>query len=120
MIVSASASPAVLWPPNHKLVDVTVTAHVSDGCGAATWKIKAVASSDPADGKPDWIITGDHTLQLRAERSGNHARTYTITLQAKDASGNLSQTKNVLVIVPKSQGGNNGHDNGDKGPKQND
>jgi hypothetical protein len=127
-IASASASPNVLWPPNHKMVDVTVSARVTDSCSASTWKIIGVstnqASTTKNDGRnenrdqlknnghgngntspTDWVITGDHTLQLRAERSGNSSRVYYITIQATDASRNISTTKRVTVTVPKSQGG---------------
>ncbi len=111
VVVSAEANPSVLWPPNHKLVAVTVRALVTDTCSATTWKILSVTSNQAVNAKgsghtsPDWAITGDHTLKLRAERSGTDGdRIYTITLQAKDAAGNLSQTKAVTVTVPKSQG----------------
>jgi hypothetical protein len=112
VIVSASGSPSTLWPPDHKLVDITVQAKVTDTCSKTnTWKITRVTSSEPANGKgdgntsPDWTITGDHAVKLRAERSGGgNGRVYTISLQAKDASGNLSATQSVTVTVPKSQG----------------
>jgi hypothetical protein len=111
VIVSASAHPSVLWPPNHKFVDVTVRACVTDTCGPTTWKIIGVTSNEPVNGhgdgdtSPDWIITGDHTVKLRAERSGHgEGRIYTITIQAMDAAGNLSAKKNVTVTVPKSRG----------------
>ena len=112
VIVSARAEPNVLWPPNHKLVDVRVFAHVTDTCSDTTWKITKVASNESVNAKgsghtdPDWIITGDHTVKLEAERSGQgNGRVYTITIQAKDTSGNLSTPKTVTVTVPKSHGG---------------
>jgi hypothetical protein len=38
---------------------------------------------------PDWTITGDLTLNLRAERSDKGiGRTYTITVEGGDSSGN--------------------------------
>jgi len=111
VIVSASADPSTLWPPNHKLVNVTIHARVTDTCSDTTWKIIKVTSNEPENGhgdgntSPDWIITGDHTLKLRAERSGQgHGRIYTITLQATDAAGNVSEKKRVTVTVPKSRG----------------
>jgi hypothetical protein len=110
-IVAASATPSVLWPPNHKMVNVTILARVADTCGATTWKITGVTSNERMNGKgsgntsPDWLITGDHTLQLRAERSGGGSgRVYSITIVATDASGNVSQPKVVTVKVPHSQG----------------
>jgi CHRD domain len=110
VIVSASANPARLWPPNHKMMDVTVSAHVTDTCGPTTWKIIRVTSNESVNGhgsgntSPDWQITGNHTLKLRAERAGNgNGRVYTITLQAQDAAGNVSAGKTVTVTVPHSQ-----------------
>jgi hypothetical protein len=100
-----SASPNVLWPPNHKMVPVEVRASASGTCSAATWKIIQVSSNEGGDGDGDWRITGNHTLLLRAERSGGRdGRTYYITVQATDASGNQSPTQTVTVRVPKSQG----------------
>ncbi len=113
VIVSAAASPSVLWPPNHKLVAVSVRAQVTDSCSATTWKIISVSSNEAVDAlgdgrtAPDWLITGDHTLKLRAEPSGSGSgRIYYITLQGIDTSGNFSASRQVTVTVPKSQGKN--------------
>src|SRR5262249_57282040 len=100
---SASASPNVLWPPNHKMVPVTVTASVSDAVDPApVTRIVGVSSSEPGDGSGDvdWQITGPLTVDLRAERSGNGpGRVYTITLESRDRFGNASQ-RAVMVSVP--------------------
>jgi hypothetical protein len=117
VITSASAEPSVLWPPNHKLVEVTVHARVADKCSVTTYKITKVTSNEPVGSQPDWIITGNHTVKLRAERLGSgHGRVYTITIQAQ-AAGNLSATKTVTVTVPHSQGegGEGGDDDHDHG-----
>ncbi|MDD5140928.1 MAG: CHRD domain-containing protein [Verrucomicrobiales bacterium] len=54
---------------------------------------------------PDWIITGDHGLSLRAERAGTGSgRVYTITVQAQDCAGNLSAPATLTVTVPHDQG----------------
>lgn len=104
-ITNLTASPNVLWPPDHRMVPVTVQAAVVDTCGATTWKIIAVTSNQPVLGPgsgntaPDWQITGDTTILLRAERAGNDARIYTITVQATDEAGNLSTPEAVLVTV---------------------
>ncbi len=112
VITAVSASPNVLWPPNHKLVPITVRVRATDSCSAVTWKIVKVTSNEPVNGlgdgdtAPDWQIVGDHGLKLRAERSGRgNGRVYTISVQAADESGNLSSLKNITVSVPKSQGG---------------
>jgi hypothetical protein len=111
VISNVTASPNFLWPPNHQMVKVNVKVSVSDTCSPATWKIVGVRCNEPVDGRgdgktsPDWKITSDRALQLRAEHSGNgNGRMYTITVQATDASGNKSQTQTLTVTVPKSQG----------------
>jgi len=111
VITAASANPDVLWPPNHKMVEVKVRATVTDTCSATVWKVISVRSSEPDNGlgdgdtDRDWEITGDHAVKLRAERAGGGpGRVYTLTLQAQDAAGNLSATRTVTVKVPKSQG----------------
>ena len=111
VIVKVSADPKVLWPPNHKMVPVRVTAEVTDACGDTTWKIISVTSNQAVDAKgsgntaPDWIITGDHTVSLRAERTGKDkgGRVYTIRVQATDEAGNVSDSSVVRVIVPHDQ-----------------
>ncbi|HEY8646916.1 MAG TPA: carboxypeptidase-like regulatory domain-containing protein, partial [Gaiellaceae bacterium] len=106
-ISKLTASPNVLWPADHKLVPVTITATATDNVDPSpTCAIASVTSSEPVDGlgdgdtSPDWILTGPLTLQLRAERSGTGpGRTYTITVACKDAAGNSSHA-DVTVTVP--------------------
>jgi predicted extracellular nuclease len=110
VISSLTASPAVLWPVNHKMVGVTITAVVADDVdGAPITKIVAVSCNEPSNGAgdgntpADWQITGALTLNLRAERAGNAGdRIYTITVESRDHSGNAS-TRNVSVTVPHNQ-----------------
>ena len=111
VISNAWASVKSLWPPNHRMVPVTISAKVADNCGPATWRIINVKSNESEDGtgdgntSSDWKILGPHTVALRAERSGDgDGRVYSITIQAKDPSGNLSDTRTITVTVPKSQG----------------
>jgi len=110
VIGNAIARPNVLWPPNHKMVRVEVEARVADNCGPVSWEILNVQSNEPVDGlgdgntSPDWQIINPHVVNLRAERSGNGTgRIYTILIQARDRSGNMSEPKTVTVTVPKSQ-----------------
>ncbi len=110
VIANLKASPNLLWPPNHKMVQVTVTGFVNDNCDPAPkLKIIDVTSNEPENGfgdgdtSPDWILTGDMTLSLRAERVGNGTgRTYTILVQGTDHVGNTS-TGAVLVFVPNNK-----------------
>lgn len=49
---------------------------------------------------PDWVITGDLTVDLRAERAGNGSgRTYTLEIACEDASYNVA-TASVAVLAP--------------------
>ena len=111
VISSVSASPNVLWPPNHKMKPVTVTADTSDNCDSEpVCQINSVASNEPVNGtgdgdtEPDWVVTGDLTVDLRAERSGTgNGRIYTITVECTDELGKTS-TSDVTVIVPHDKG----------------
>ena len=104
VITDLSAAPNVLWPPNHKMIPVNVSGATTGGCGAVSCKIISVSSNEPVDADGDWVITGNLTLDLRAERLGTGTgRTYTITVQCMDGSGNNS-TKTLAVTVPHDQG----------------
>jgi 6-phosphogluconolactonase len=103
-INAASANPAVLWPPNHEMISVAVSVGTTGGCGAVSCQIVSISSNEPVDRDGDWVITGDLTLDLRAERLGNGTgRIYTITVRCTDGSGN-STTTTVLVAVRHDQG----------------
>lgn len=103
-INSISASPSILWPPNHKLVPISLAVSASDNCSAASCKVVSVSSNEPVSTGNDWTITSDSTVMLRAERlGGGSGRVYTIIVQCKDASQNVSMS-NVLVTVPHDQG----------------
>jgi hypothetical protein len=106
-ILLLTATPNVLSPPNHRMVLVTISVSATDNSGApVTSSIVNVTSSEPQNGLgdgdqyPDWQITGPLTLYLRSERAQNGpGRTYTITVQSKDTSGNTA-TGTVTVFVP--------------------
>jgi hypothetical protein len=109
VISDVSATPNVLWPPNHKLVDVRVNYTATDSCCGVTSAL-SVTSNEPDNGTGDGDTTGDivivnpNLVRLRAERSGGGSgRIYTITITATDCAGNTS-TATTTVVVPKSQG----------------
>jgi hypothetical protein len=114
-IVSATASPGNLWPPNHKMVDVTVTVIATDLVDPAPMShIVSVTSNQPDNGTGDGdvagdsLITGPLTVQLRAERSQGNDRVYTITIATTDFSGNTA-FKTVNVTVSQSNRGHAAH-----------
>lgn len=106
---AATVNPGSLWPPNHKMVPITVTAQATDAVDPApSIAIVSVSSNQPVNGTgdgdaaPDWEITGPLALQLRAERAGNSERIYTITIAATDLYGNVATTT-VEVRVGESK-----------------
>jgi hypothetical protein len=104
-ITSISANPGTLWPPNHKMVPVVVSVTATDLCDAApVSQIVGITSNQPVTGSgPDWQITGTLNANLRADRSGQEARIYTLTIRCTDFSGN-SSFGTVTVTVPHDQG----------------
>jgi hypothetical protein len=98
VISSLSADPALLRPATGSMVPVTVTAVVSDnGDPAPVTKILSVTSTEPDPAPSDIQITGNLTVQLRAERF-SVVRRYTILVECRDGSNNAS-TKTVPVVV---------------------
>lgn len=109
VIQSVTATPNVLWSPNHKMTPVSISANVTDSCSAVTWSVTAIASDEPVNGTgdgdsaPDWSINGGHDVNLRSERAGSgDGRIYTITIVARDVAGNRA-TGTTTVSVPHSQ-----------------
>jgi hypothetical protein len=85
---------------------VTIRAVMSDNCDPQPRvRIVSVTSNEPVTGHsdntaPDWDITGDLTLEVRAEVSAKDvARVYTVGIAATDASGN-TRYSTVTVEVP--------------------
>ena len=124
--ISVTVSPDTLWPPNHKMVDITATVTVSDICDTApTVVLTSITSDEPDDtkGKPydsedptsgDGNTVGDiqgaetgtedYEFQLRAERAGaGDGRVYTITYTVTDGSGNEASAS-ATVVVPHDMG----------------
>jgi hypothetical protein len=106
VITAVTATPSVILQTNHTLVPVAVDVSLTDCDPSASCKIVSVTSNEPDNGlgdgdtPVDWKITGDRTLELRAERAGGGTgRVYTITIACTDAAGNTS-TSTVTVTVP--------------------
>jgi hypothetical protein len=113
-IDGVAATPATLWPPNHKMLKVTVNYTASDLCdpAAAITCQLSVSSNEPdpghghhdGKGSPYWEVIDAHHVYLRAERLGNgDGRIYKIRITCTDRSGNAT-SRTISVSVPKDQG----------------
>jgi hypothetical protein len=108
--INTTATPEVLWPPNHKYIEVKTHVTVYDNCDPSpTLTFVSITSNEPDNGVGDGntvndiVIVNDFTFQLNAERSGTGSgRVYTITYKATDVSGNFA-IANVIVEVPHNQ-----------------
>lgn len=98
------ATPNMIWPPNKKLIAVSLTADVDDNVDPAPLvRIFAITCNEPI-AAGDAVITGPLTVNLRADRDAHGTgRIYTIWVEAIDAAGNRS-TGSVTVTVPHDQG----------------
>ncbi len=108
-----SVAPQVLRPPNHQMVEVTVSVSVTDDTDPAPRvELVSVTSSEPDDavGQGDGdttddiqlaaIGTDDRVVLLRAERDGSGlGRIYTLTYRATDRAGHAVE-RTVDVLVP--------------------
>jgi len=107
--LQVSASPSTLWPPNNKLVTVTVAVNVTDDTDPGpSVKLLSVTCDDTCNPPQDIVgatlNTDDRSFQLRATRQGGGTgRTYAITFSATDDAGNRA-TAQTTVRVPHDQG----------------
>ena len=117
-VESVTASPDLLWPPNHQMVTVETTVVASDICDPIPIVTLVSATSsepDDAQGGGDGNTTNDiqgadtgtsdFSIDLRSEREGKGTgRVYTLTYEATDHSGNTSATAAGTVDVPHDLG----------------
>ncbi len=119
VIASFAVTPNLLWPPNHRLVEVVPTVSVTDNCTASVpWIIESIRMNegdrentyDPAHDQ--WLEQGfasddiqvqEGRIYLRAERTGRAAgRIYTLILKATDEAGHVTRAE-AQVVVPHDQ-----------------
>ncbi len=105
-----TVNPGVLWPPNNKMVAVTLTAAATDAVSASVCTLVNITSTDrDSRDRVDFMITGPLTASLRAEKqTGGGVEkedlVYGLTVSCKDAAGNVGSTATINVIVPHDQG----------------
>ena len=107
--ITVAVTPNILWPPNHKYVEVTAIVTAYDICDdSPTIELMSISSSEPdnekgiGDGNTinDVVIISDFAFKLRAERAGTGSgRIYTITYQAADDSGNTALASITVTVA---------------------
>jgi hypothetical protein len=115
-VVTVALNRDVLWPPNHKMADITAVVEVTDICDPDPgFMLAPITSDEPENGLGDGDTpndvqeanygTADVAFQLRSERSGGgDGRVYSITYIGFDHDGN-STPVTVYVRVPHDQSG---------------
>lgn len=107
-VITASANPPVLWPPNAKMVNVAVSGMMADTLSGVNSSTAAFAVKDAyglvqPSGPVNVTANGTYsfTISLEARRDGQdmNGRLYTITVNAKDNAGNAGSAT-TTVIVP--------------------
>ncbi|PKO04796.1 MAG: endonuclease/exonuclease/phosphatase [Chloroflexi bacterium HGW-Chloroflexi-3] len=109
--VEVTVTPDLLWPPNHKYVDVVANVTAWDNFDPDPQiTLVSVTSNEPDNGEDDGntiddiVIVDKFTFKLRVERSDTGiGRIYTITYLITDACGNTTY-QSAMVYVPISMG----------------
>lgn len=108
-VLSVTLTPNKIWPPNHKMVEITATISVHDDRDPNPGvRLVSITCNEQIDAAND--ISGadfgadDRNFSIRAERTGQRkdGRVYTATYLATDASGNAS-TATATVTIPHDQ-----------------
>lgn len=109
-VLSVSVDPAVLWPVNHQMIEITPAIEVSDDLDPSpVVDLVSITSNEGDDVRGDGNTSNDILIDngkifLRAERSAlGEGRTYTITWRARDQAGN-SSLASATVTVPHDRG----------------
>jgi hypothetical protein len=111
-IVTATVTPAFIWPPNGKTVVVRVEGTISDsGSGIQPGSARFAVTDEYGLVQPTGAVTVSGTgtysvgVPLVAARNGydSDGRKYTILILASDTAGNERSTS-VVVIVPHDKG----------------
>jgi hypothetical protein len=111
-VITISATPKVVWPPNGKMVPVTVSGTITDtGSGVNANSAAYAVKDEYGEVQPKGAIAlgpgGNYsfTVLLRASRLGTDldGRRYTVTVRAKDNAGS-GGSKTSAVTVPHDRG----------------
>jgi hypothetical protein len=111
-VSNAQASTPTLWPPNNKMVPITVEG-VTDADGdEVTITITSIMQDEKTGKQADASGIGTDTASVRAERDGKgDGRVYHIFFTADDGNGGVTAGE-VTVSVPHDQSGRPAVDGG--------
>jgi hypothetical protein len=110
--ITILATPATLWPPNGKMVPVTISGKITDpesgvNVSTAVYTVTDEYGQVQPHGSVPLQPNGSYsfTIQLEASRNGNDkdGREYIIAVSAKSHAGNPGSAS-THVIVPHDQG----------------
>jgi hypothetical protein len=110
-VVTLSTTPAVLWPPNGKMVPLTVSGTITDTAGCTVTSATYAVSDEYGQVQPSGSIAVgaggaySFTVPLQASRLGNDSdgRLYTVTVSA-DSNAGKTGSQAGTVMVPHDQG----------------
>lgn len=100
--INITANPGILWPPNHKLVDVNISGSATDTLSGIT--ITSFKVNDEYKVIEPQISGFNTSIQLEAWRNGDDldGRIYNILVTIKDKANNEASAK-AAVICPHDQ-----------------
>ena len=111
--LTITITPAVLWPPNGRMVPVHASVVANDGCDPSpAIRLVSVTCNEPGadlagssgDIQGADLGTADFDVQLRAKRDGKwDGRIYTLCYEGSDDAGNKVRAS-ASVIVPHDRG----------------
>jgi hypothetical protein len=104
----ARAEPSLLWPPNHKMVPISIVGVTDPNNSPVAITVIGVTQDEPVNGlgdgdsAPDAAIAGG-TVLVRSERSGTgNGRVYEVQFTADDGQGGVCAGA-VTIAVPHSK-----------------
>ena len=110
LTITEKASPTILWPPNGRMVPVTVSGTITDMGSTVTSAEYTIHDSETGTTSAPVAITslsGSYSfmVELQARRAGSDraGRDYTISVSAVDQAG-TEATDSADVIVPHDMG----------------
>ena len=105
-VVTCDVSTTTLWPPNHNLINVGLSASADDNCPGTVITVEVFGDEDDLEETGDGNFSPDAkdiapvTLRLRSERKGDgDGRVYLIIVTATDAAGNVSRCCRTVTVT---------------------